>query len=145
MQDLARKFCKLLSLGVFAIMLYYCFVSSKIYYIMHENSNKNHNLTDLPKFHTICIMPVAAALLLRKIKCWIIHIMRPHLVKYCKDQDNPEKLEQRVTKVCDLFYKEIFYLTSTITGYLIMKDSPVLPYYLGGSGSMKGIFDGMPY
>jgi hypothetical protein len=36
-------------------------------------------------------------------------------------------------------------LTSSLAGYAIMKDSPILPWYLGGSGKLEAIVDDIPY
>lgn len=62
-----------------------------------------------------------------------------------KDQDKPEQLQKRIEQSVNYIYKLIFYTTSSIVGYIIMVNTPVMPQELGGSGSMRGIFDGMPY
>jgi len=37
------------------------------------------------------------------------------------------------------------YLGSSITGYIILKDTEILPWYLGGSGSLENCFTDLPY
>jgi hypothetical protein len=91
------------------------------------------------------MFPVGSAIFLHLTKRAVVRIAGPFLRPICKDQDDPVKLERRVYMCSLAFFKGIFYTTSSIVGYLIMRDSPVLPWYLGGNGSIDGIFRGMPY
>lgn len=145
LQDFARYVCKILSIFVMGLMIYYVLISNKIYNIMHENKERKHNLHDLPQFKTICVMPIASAISLHILKRQLISVSVPIFKTICKDQDDPVKLEKRAHTAATYLYKEIFYLSSSILGYLIMYDSPVLPRWMGGKGSIEGIFNGMPY
>ena len=62
-----------------------------------------------------------------------------------KDEGDEEKLSRRADAGGDLIYKGIFYTISSIIGYIIMKDTSILPTSLGGSGSVDEIFVGLPY
>jgi hypothetical protein len=55
------------------------------------------------------------------------------------------KLQARAERAGLALYKFIFYLSSGVVGYLILKDTPLLPGALGGSGSIEGIFIELPY
>jgi hypothetical protein len=55
------------------------------------------------------------------------------------------KVNARAERAGAALYKWIFYMGASVVGYIIMKDTPVLPKSVGGSGSIEGIFEGMPY
>jgi len=63
----------------------------------------------------------------------------------CKDEETIEKKRDRAHRAGANLYKLIFYTITSIYGYIILKDSPILPWYLGGSGNLDNIFTGMPY
>jgi hypothetical protein len=60
------------------------------------------------------------------------NFITPIFILICKDADNPIKLNERSDKAGIAFYKLIVYVGSSIIGYLILKDSEILPWYLGG-------------
>jgi len=60
-----------------------------------------------------------------------------------KDQDDIEKVNKRAERAGASLYKLTFYVTASVFGYIIMKD--MLPWYMGGNGSMEMIFRGFPY
>jgi len=59
-----------------------------------------------------------------------------YLVYICKDQDNAEKLKDRQERAAHALYLTLKHLTSSVVGYIILKDTIILPWYLGGSGSL---------
>ena len=52
-----------------------------------------------------------------------------------KDREDLELKKKRANKAVMNIYKLIYYTGITIFGYYVLKDSPVLPPTLGGSGS----------
>lgn len=42
-------------------------------------------------------------------------------------------------------YRAIYFGSVSVMGYLALKDSPDLPYYFGGKGSIDNWFKGYPY
>jgi hypothetical protein len=52
-----------------------------------------------------------------------------------KDREDLELKKKRANKAVMNIYKFIYYTGITIFGYYVLKDSPVLPPTLGGSGS----------
>lgn len=69
-----------------------------------------------------------------KIKIKTISMV--YLVYICKDQDNAEKLKDRQERAAHALYLTLKHLTSSIVGFMILKDTIILPWYLGGSGSL---------
>jgi len=69
-----------------------------------------------------------------KIKIRTISMV--YLVYICKDQDNAEKLKDRQERAAHALYLTLKHLTSSVVGYMILKDTIILPWYLGGSGSL---------
>ena len=69
-----------------------------------------------------------------KIKIKTISMV--YLVYICKDQDNAEKLKDRQERAAHALYLTLKHLTSSVVGYMILKDTIILPWYLGGSGSL---------
>lgn len=54
-------------------------------------------------------------------------------------------MEQYAEKGVSNTYTCICHTTMTVWGYLVLKDTKWLPWYLGGSGSLENGFDGMPF
>jgi len=139
----ARLVCKLVTAIVIALMIYYCTISGKIYLIMLESGRAEE--IGLPDPYQAFIVPFGFALALHVFKCTVKQASRPLVAHICKDKDDKEKHEKRIESAVNYVYKLIFYTVSAAWGYIIMKDSPVMPQELGGKGSMAGIFEGMPY
>ena len=53
----------------------------------------------------------------------------------CKEKNDEEARVVRTKKAVKNIYKFLYYLSSLIFGYVVLKDSHVLPFSLGGSGS----------
>lgn len=62
-----------------------------------------------------------------------------------KDQDDLVKVNARAERGGLAMYKLTFYLGASVSGYIIMKDTYVLPKALGGSGTWDDIFKDAPY
>ena len=112
---------------------------------MHSTKGVHHDLTDLPQFNKVCWIPVCSAFALYCFKRQIINVSVPWLRLIAKDQENMETVGARAERAGFALYKFIWYTSTSILGYFIMKDSPVLPGFMGGNGSFDGIFAGMPY
>jgi len=54
-------------------------------------------------------------------------------------------LKDRADKAGQALFKYVWYLGSSVTGYYILKDSEILPCYLGGKGKIENVFVGIPY
>ena len=102
-------------------------------------------MKDLPVFAVVCWIPFLSALTLYCFKVGLIKITEPFFRLIVKDQDNQTKLNARAERAAAATYKLTFYIFASVSGYVIMKDTPVLPTFVGGSGSIEGIFAGMPY
>ncbi len=64
------------------------------------------------------------------------NISTPIFLLICKDQDNIEKMKDRAEKAAIALYKYLVYLGGSCVGYYLLKDSEILPWYLGGTGSL---------
>jgi len=102
-------------------------------------------MDDLPTFSTIFMVPIITAFCLHGFKRQVKRLSKPLCLKICKDEGDKDKLSKRADANGELMYKGIFYLTSSVIGYIIMKDTPILPRALGGSGDIDNIFAGIPY
>jgi hypothetical protein len=66
-------------------------------------------------------------------------------VYICKEKDNEEKFKERDEKFAHAAYLTLKYVTSSVTGYLILKDTIMFPWYMGGSGSLMNCFTNVPW
>lgn len=55
------------------------------------------------------------------------------------------KVNARAERGGAAMYKLTFYVAASVSGYMIMKDTYVLPKALGGSGAWEDIFKDLPY
>lgn len=62
-----------------------------------------------------------------------------------KDQEDIEMVNTRAERAGAALYKFIFYVVASTVSYVVMKDSPCLPWFMGGSGSMDAIFDSVGF
>jgi hypothetical protein len=116
----------------------------QIYNFMHS-VHAFKKMDDLPEMLPICVVPLVTAVILHCFKRSVKRHVKPFCLKVVKDEGDADKLSKRADAGGDLIYKGIFYTTSSILGYIIMKDTPILPKGLGGSGSVDAIFADMPY
>jgi len=63
----------------------------------------------------------------------------------CKDQDDPELHDLRVKKASKYIFATLYFTFATSYGYYTLKDTPWLPWYLGGSGTWEAMFIDAPY
>jgi hypothetical protein len=131
--------------GAFGAMLYYMYLSVQVYKQMHDPHQTHHDLTDLPKFSKIWWMPFVTAFALYCFKKQLINVFVPIVRIYCKDQDDMQKVDDRANRSGAALHKFIFYTSSVVSGYMILKDTPILPPGLGGSGSLDALFTRVPY
>ena len=126
-------------------MSYYAYLSVQIYEIMHATKGVHHNLNDLPEFGSVFWIPICSAFALYCFKRQVINSSVPWLRMVAKDQQDMEAVGARAERAGFALYKFLWYTSTSIICYFAMKDSPVLPSFLGGNGSFDGIFVGMPY
>jgi ceramide synthetase len=79
------------------------------------------------------------------VKYQISNVAKPVLLLVGKDRNDEELLKERVLKASLSVYKILYYSTMTIVGYLILKDTDILPPWLGGSGALENAFKDYPY
>ena len=111
-------------------MTYYCTISGKIYSIMLKSGRAEE--IGLPDPVQVFAQPVIIAFGLNVFKRVVKAVSKPWLKSVCKDQDKPEALEKRAESAVNYVYKLTFYTVSALWGYIIMKDTPVMPKELGG-------------
>lgn len=63
------------------------------------------------------------------------YIFYPFFYKHCKEKVNLEARDMRTKKACSNLFKLFYYSLALIFGYVTLKDSYILPPFLGGSGS----------
>lgn len=67
------------------------------------------------------------------------------MVTLCKEQDDLKVRDMRSKKGAACIYKFIYFCSVSIWGYMIMKDEPWMPTYLGGKGDIANAFKDYPY
>lgn len=77
-------------------------------------------------------VPVIWACVLHAFKRAVRVYSLPYLQVICKDKEDPEKHAKNVEAAGTILYKGIFYTTSTVFGFLIMRGTDILPGTLGG-------------
>ena len=55
----------------------------------------------------------------------------------CKEQEDLEIKEKRTNKMAEVVVRGIYFVFATSWGYMILKDKPYLPWYLGGHGEFE--------
>ena len=88
---------------------------------------------------------VISALILTIVKRVCEIIFYPFLVKICKEQYDLYVQELRTKKMAASLYKTLYFISSTIWGYSVLKNQPWFPTYLGGTGDIVDTFKGYPY
>jgi len=94
---------------------------------MREMAGDKHNQLDLPEFCQIWYVPLISAFALYVFKRQIQHISLPIFLLISKDQGDMEKCQARAERAGAALYKTIFYTVSGVVGYIILKDTPLLP------------------
>jgi hypothetical protein len=123
------------SVFVIIFMTYYIYLSITIY-ILTRRLGPQNGIHDLPEFSKIFWLPIVSAFSLFAFKRQLKNASIPIFLLICKDQENTEKLKDRADKAAVALYKWVYYTGSSISGYYILKDTEILPWYLGGVGSL---------
>ena len=55
---------------------------------------------------------------------------------YCREQKDLVLRHKRSSKASFCIYKALYFMWATAFGYIVLKDTPYLPWYLGGSGDV---------
>jgi len=74
-----------------------------------------------------------------------LKIVPPLLEPIIKVQDNEKEKKKRARKMALMIYSLIWYTTSSIWGYTILKDTDFFPTYLGGRGDLQKTFNDYPF
>jgi hypothetical protein len=134
---------KFLTCFILALVLY--IVVQVAYCYRDQHMTKPSELTDMPVFSEIFWIPFASAVVVNGGKHLITFFSRPIFLKIVKDQHDPELKEGRIVKASTLTFKFVFYTISSIWGYILFNETEVMPPWLGGSGSIKNLFNKFPY
>lgn len=144
-QDVASILFKVGTFACCAIFSFYFVVSFEVYHQMQADFGTHHHLTDLPVFSEVFWVPLASAFAHGCLKMQLINLSVPFIRTVAKDQGDTRKVEMRAQRGGFALYKFVFYLLSVVIGYWILRDSDMLPWYLGGSGHFSNIWSGIPY
>lgn len=63
----------------------------------------------------------------------------------CKDKDDSDLHDARVQKMCLAGYKFVWYTGMSAWAFILIKDTLILPTFLGGKGSVANSFTQFPY
>lgn len=140
--DFQRLF-KLVTYLILTGISYWVYVVYQIYHVAHKT--KPESLKDYPVFSEIFWIPLCTMFALFVVKYQIQNVAKPVLLLVGKDRNDEELLKERVLKASLNVYKVLYYSTMTIVGYLILKDTDILPPWLGGSGALENAFKDYPY
>ena len=69
-----------------------------------------------------------------------VYLFYDMMSKQVKNQDQPEVRHRRATKTSLYIFKAFWYTIMLVYGYIELKDSPWLPWYIGGNGSFENMF-----
>ncbi|TNV79533.1 hypothetical protein FGO68_gene2573 [Halteria grandinella] len=69
----------------------------------------------------------------------------PMYYKACKEKSDQELRQMKTKKAVVTMFKFIYFLNASITGYLMLKESYILPPILGGSDSFRNHLKDWPY
>ena len=105
---------------------------------------KPDEIKDLPEIKKIIWVPIASAFACSVFKTWLINISAPIFLLIAKDQHDRNLALDRANRSATALYKWFYYFTCSCTGYYLMKEN-ILPWYLGGSGSLDAVFENVPF
>lgn len=69
----------------------------------------------------------------------------PWYYKICKEKKNEKIRDVKTRKGVTNIYKCLYYTSAAFYGWYVLKDSYILPPYLGGKGSLYNLFVDFPY
>lgn len=147
-QYFAGKVFRLMTFLIVALMAYYLYLVVQIYNYMQKNKGVTHQTLDYPEFSKIFWVPIVSAFALYCFKRQIVNVSVPYFKIVCKDQHDMKLVNARAERAGAALYKALYYFATSVTGYIVMKDSEILPWYLGGNGDIANIWTGgkgMPY
>ncbi len=132
-----------LSVVVLLLTLYMVISIGCCYSVQHNL--KPETLTDLPIIQDIYWIPIASALAFYYLRKTIKAMTKPFFIEIVKDQNDEEMKHARVEKASLLVFKMFFYTISSAWGYLLFRDSDMMPSWLGGEGNVLNLFKNYPY
>lgn len=86
-----------------------------------------------------------SAFALFAFKRQLYNVSIPIFLMICKDQHDKKLAEDRSQKAALALYKWSVYVFTSAVGFLILKDTEVLPWYLGGTGELANCFTTIPF
>lgn len=141
-QETCQKAFKMVAFAIAALVPVYVVMCIFCYRALHAMKPEGY---ELPEFGKVFWLPFASALVLWLFKLQLRNISRPLLLLVVKDKHDSKAKSERAERAAEALYKNIYYTGCAIVGFLIMKDSEILPPSLGGSGSFENIYRGFPY
>ena len=127
--------CLILVLGPFSFMMY-----DLIQYAM-PLMPAGYEMPSIREFST---MLVSAAFFLIAEPIFT-KIAYPYYYKVCNVKDDEEQRVMKSKKAVVTLFKFIYFLLASTTGYMMLKDTQVLPPILGGSGSFFNHLKDWPF
>jgi hypothetical protein len=140
----SQEIFKYTAYAVVVCMLYYIKISVEIYNLTNQLSAQK-GITDMPDFSKIFWIPIASAFALFAFKRQLYNITVPCFIQIAKDQHDQQMVEERANKSALALYKLCVYMGTSMWGYIILKDSEIMPWFMGGSGSLVNCFTNLPY
>lgn len=104
--------------------------------------------TDAERAHMIDItdlwITIVSGILVMTIRHVFIKAFYPVFYYYCKEQNIEDLRKKRAEKASECAFKFVYFLSTTIYGYYVLKDIDWFNKSLGGNGQMIAAFTDMP-
>ena len=117
--------------AIVLLLISYMVIQIAFCYNIQRNF-KPKSLTDLPMISEIYWIPLASAVVFYYVRRTIRALAKSFLSKIVKDQNDEDLKQARIDKASLLAFKMFFYTISSGWGYLLYKDSDMMPSWLGG-------------
>jgi hypothetical protein len=125
-----------------AILLPYFYYTAQIYLYGRKNAPADYRY---PRLSDLWLMVpgVAAFAVIQRV---VLYVATPFIRKCVKSQDDPELCAKYTKKSCESLVKLTFYIMLCSWTHYILKETPWLPWYVGGStGSFDALNVNMPF
>lgn len=106
-----------------------------------EKKPDSYEWPELKDFYITAIVSVLFFLL----EHYFIEIVYPFYYPFCKEKKDLVIREEKTKKGVKNLFRFFYYSSSTIFGYIVLKDTIYLPTTLGGSGSIYNTYVDFPY
>ena len=111
---------------------------------MVKLANEAPQSYDYPKYSDFWI-PIVISKVYVYCHNVMVKFLKNVVKPYCKDQNDPNKLEVHSKKVSSNVFNGFYMTYLSALGYYVLKDQVYFPKYLGGSGDYSIVFRDHPY